>query len=465
MPPRPVPEDALVDDAPGGATTASVAELEKRLTAQAEALEKRLAGQFELDAPDNKLEYVDFAYYGRVIPPGLERPPRDVDEPRLWTMTDDTARALAEKRSQAAYDEYRHLGCYAFFEADRVFAELADAKFCTPRRIAVSGQLDQLRRAFDDKTLEISLSAAGKARAAAAFAKATPDKPAPTESAERRKQREQAAAARKAAATAIAADKAKAKVTKTAPLRGDWRVGARTLRQVGIQNVLFLVPKPGTNKWRLIIDLRELNKWCKSFTMSYKTLKHLRHLARAGDWFVSMDLADGYYALGIREEDRDFFTVNYRGELWRLACLPMAYSPFPAQHSLAGRAAPTLYDDFLFLADSREAALELRVRLNTSLDRLGMLRNPNKGVWEPTQVGPHQGLIVDLQRGEFRAPEEKLIALARVARSLLGRAASDKRRLPARQLASFAGKAQFMYLAITPARFLLRELHCVLATR
>eukprot|EP00873_Tetraselmis_striata_P001700 jgi/Tetstr1/421964/TSEL_012863.t1 len=53
--------------------------------------------------------------------------------------------------------------------------------------------------------------------------------------------------------------------------------------------------------------------------MSYETLKHLRHLARAGDWFVSMDLADGYYALGIREEDRDFFTVNYRGELWRLA--------------------------------------------------------------------------------------------------------------------------------------------------
>eukprot|EP00873_Tetraselmis_striata_P019611 jgi/Tetstr1/439875/TSEL_028283.t2 len=132
--------------------------------------------------------------------------------------------------------------------------------------------------------------------------------------------------------------------------------------------------------------------------MSYETLKHLRHLARAGDWFVSMDLADGYYALVIRKEDRDFFTVNYRGELWRLACLPM-------------------------------------------------------------------GLIVELQRGEFRAPEEKLIALAKAARSLIGRAASNKRWLPARQLASFAGKAQFMYLAITPARFFLRELHCVLATR
>eukprot|EP00873_Tetraselmis_striata_P042506 jgi/Tetstr1/462770/TSEL_007722.t1 len=197
----------------------------------------------------------------------------------MWTLTDDTAHGLAEKRSQAAYDQYMHLGCYAFVNscaneamrgapeslsteyataeskaaalaelrafyrthlvteeatrsrlgylqlakngptaatgADRVFAELAHATFSTPRRIAVSGQLDQLRRAFDDTTLEISLSAAGKARAAAAFAnKATTDKPAPTESAERRKQREQAAAVRKAAATAAAADKIKAKVTK-----------------------------------------------------------------------------------------------------------------------------------------------------------------------------------------------------------------------------------------------------------
>eukprot|EP00873_Tetraselmis_striata_P016992 jgi/Tetstr1/437256/TSEL_025986.t1 len=266
---------------------------------------------------------------------------------------------------------------------------------------------------------------------------------------------------------------------------------------------MFLVPKPGTNKWRLIIDLRELNKWCKTFTMSYETLKHLRHLARAGDWFVSMDLADGYYALGIREEDRDFFTVNYRGELWRLACLPMGWTgssyyfckltaaftdylrtPLKRRDPALPPTAPSkptrrflrntrwrgerllpYMDDFLFLADSREAALELRVRLSTLQDRLGMLRNPNKGVWEPTQVGPHLGLIIDLKRGEFRAPEEKLIALAKAARSLLGRAASNKRWLPARQLASFAGKAQFMYLAVTPARFFLRELHCVLATR
>jgi hypothetical protein len=37
----------------------------------------------------------------------------------------------------------------------------------------------------------------------------------------------------------------------------------------------------------------------------------------------SFDLKDGFYALGIIPEHRDFLTVNVRGKLYRLASLPM----------------------------------------------------------------------------------------------------------------------------------------------
>jgi hypothetical protein len=89
---------------------------------------------------------------------------------------------------------------------------------------------------------------------------------------------------------------------------------------------MFLVPKPGHNQWRLIIDLRDLKRYCSTFNMTCETLKHLRHMSRPSDYSVSLDLTDGYYTLGIREEDRDHFTVNYRGTMWRLACLPMGLS-------------------------------------------------------------------------------------------------------------------------------------------
>jgi hypothetical protein len=62
-------------------------------------------------------EFVDFTFYGEVILAGVERPPRDVEEPRLWTLKDNTARTLSDKRTQAAYDEYLHIGCYAFFDS------------------------------------------------------------------------------------------------------------------------------------------------------------------------------------------------------------------------------------------------------------------------------------------------------------------------------------------------------------
>jgi hypothetical protein len=70
-------------------------------------------------------EFVDFTYYGEVVPTGLDRPPRVVEEPRLSTLTKDTARALTDKKTLAACDEYLHIGCYAFFDS-RANAAISD---------------------------------------------------------------------------------------------------------------------------------------------------------------------------------------------------------------------------------------------------------------------------------------------------------------------------------------------------
>jgi hypothetical protein len=87
---------------------------------------------------------------------------------------------------------------------------------------------------------------------------------------------------------------------------------------------MFLVPKRAKTNGDSL-STYALNKYCKDHNLTYKTLKHLKNITRAGDMMVSFDLADGYYTLGIREEDRDFFTVNYCGTLYRLAGLPMGW--------------------------------------------------------------------------------------------------------------------------------------------
>eukprot|EP00873_Tetraselmis_striata_P004943 jgi/Tetstr1/425207/TSEL_015668.t1 len=238
---------------------------------------------------------------------------------------------------------------------------------------------------------------------------------------------------------------------------------------------LFLVPKPGVNQWRCIIDLR-------------------------GDYMFSFDVQDSFYALGIAEADRDYFTVDVRGHLYMLAGLPMGWSlsPYyfvtltqvfithlrkPEPEPPSSSTQPTrskrylrrtrwrgarilpYVDDFLLFSVSMEQALHLRQRLASLLDALGLQRNPTKGFWEPCQLGMHMGVDIDSASGMFYAPADKLNRLSRQATWLVGRATRNARWLPVRELQSLAGQAHYLFLSIPAARFFLRELHSVVGDR
>lgn len=92
----------------------------------------------------------------------------------------------------------------------------------------------------------------------------------------------------------------------------------------------FLVPKataPGEpKKWRLVVDLRPLNKYMKKMKMRSETLAGLSRLAKAGDWMVTWDLQDGYNCVGIAAEEREFMTFRLQGRLFRCSAVPFGWS-------------------------------------------------------------------------------------------------------------------------------------------
>jgi hypothetical protein len=91
-------------------------------------------------------------------------------------------------------------------------------------------------------------------------------------------------------------------------------------------STLFLVAKPGNYQWRFIVDLRHLKSFCVRKRLRMEFLLGVRHLKQKGN---SFDLKDGFYALGIVPEQRDFLTVNVRGKQYRLVGLPMGWSLSP----------------------------------------------------------------------------------------------------------------------------------------
>jgi hypothetical protein len=290
--------------------------------------------------------------------------------------------------------------------------------------------------------------------------------------------------------------------SKLSKIHAVMRMGAGTTQHMGFQNVFS--PETGRKQMATHYRPTPLNKYCKDHKLTYETVKHLKNLTRAGDWIVSFDLAHGYYTLGIRAEDRDFFTVNHGGTLYRLAgnavvtistSLPKILSVTYANRcpTLMGtpsepistnqqstrpkrsrryrrnsrwRGAHLLpyMDDFFFCRQQRGGALQLRDRVASLLDHLGVGRNPKKGHEEPIQVCEHLGLRIVTTTYAFRASPSKLQAIATLSRTILQRSARDVRLLHALQLAMLTGKVQYLCLAIPAARFYLRELHDVLAT-
>ncbi|KAK3240701.1 hypothetical protein CYMTET_49480 [Cymbomonas tetramitiformis] len=82
-------------------------------------------------------------------------------------------------------------------------------------------------------------------------------------------------------------------------------VWVRARRRSHVSRV-FLVPKPGTNSWRLVMDFRWLNTFCVKSKCKMEMLKKLRRLASHGEWCFSFDLKCGDLPFGWSDAPRIF---------------------------------------------------------------------------------------------------------------------------------------------------------------
>ena len=68
--------------------------------------------------------------------------------------------------------------------------------------------------------------------------------------------------------------------------------------------------------------------------------------------------------------------------------------------------------------------------------------HPTKGHFLPVLVGEQIGMILNFDKGIFRAPTAKLKSIAVLAKTLLCKVASHKRWVSVKFLASLAGKTR-----------------------
>jgi hypothetical protein len=223
-------------------------------------------------------------------------------------------------------------------------------------------------------------------------------------------------------------------------------------------------------KKRLVMDFSSINRQCIKMSCRYEGLKDLRHLLRKNDWMFSLDLTDAFWHIPVAEAHRKYLTFSVGGRTLQCAALPFGWSGSPLTFTKVLRAfvrylrsrgircLPYVDDLAFFVTGSREDALRARSIVEEALLGSGLQRKPSKGHWEPTHRLPdHLGMVIDSSSGVFSAPPRRCAATAALAREVLCKAASHRRRVPTALLRRFAGTGVSLSLALRSARFRLRS--------
>ena len=173
----------------------------------------------------------------------------------------------------------------------------------------------------------------------------------------------------------------------------------------GFYSRLFVVWKT-SGSWRPVIDLSLLNHFVDVSHFRMETIQSVLLSVRQGDWMASIDLREAYLQVPVHPESRRFlrFVAHGRGYQFTAPCFGLSTAPqvftqvmAPVSailHSLGIRMRRYL-DDWLVQASSREDLLrDLGVVLSLCRE-LGIVVNPEKSNFSPSQVVQYLGVIID----------------------------------------------------------------------
>ena len=252
-----------------------------------------------------------------------------------------------------------------------------------------------------------------------------------------------------------------------------WGVIARSTNKPICVSPLGVVPKK-RNKFRLILDLRQLNLHCEIPKFRYEDIGTVLDIIKPHDQFITADLQNGFYHLSIRPTDQKYFGFCWCGKYYVFCALPFGWkgSPYYFHKTVrpligylrqSGIRITSYVDDFLILSHPDSISEHKTLFLKT-IQSLGWQLNFEKCKLDPASKREYIGFILDTT-GQQGTPSLKVphLRIRKVRKDILRLLASDC--FSARRLAVILGQCVSMAKAILPAKLLLRNAYRLLSTR
>ena len=79
----------------------------------------------------------------------------------------------------------------------------------------------------------------------------------------------------------------------------------------GIFSPQFLYELKKDESYRMILNLKKLNKYTDSKHFKMESLQNVLHMVKSGVWVASVDLKNAYYSVPIHEEYQKYLKFLY----------------------------------------------------------------------------------------------------------------------------------------------------------
>jgi hypothetical protein len=236
---------------------------------------------------------------------------------------------------------------------------------------------------------------------------------------------------------------------------------------------LGVAPKKGPVQYRLIHNVRYVNRYCTPKRFKYEKLTDLQNIVKGGEWMVKFDLTAGYHHIPLKASQQQFFGFEFEGKVYSWQQLFFGLSPAPYIFTMILRDIARKWrfdgiilvhylDDFCLFASSYSVCLQQMQRVRRDLEDLGFVINEIKSQLEPVQELEFLGYEVNtVNVPTFTVPQSRLDKLVGC---LLKLSSAGREPVPVRKVASVAGQILSMSLALSPARLFTRAMYRVVDT-
>jgi hypothetical protein len=180
-----------------------------------------------------------------------------------------------------------------------------------------------------------------------------------------------------------------------------------TQDELKMVSLVFVIPKREPGEWRVIVNLRYVNRYQVTPKFKQKGLESLRAVVRKRDFMTNGDIKHGFHHIRMTEEASLYLGFKHRGKTYRYLAMPMrSSSSLYIFHIMVKPALKYIrevlkiriawyVDDFLICLRSKEEAEKDTEAVLIVLTQLGWKINWGKSDFIPEQQKTFLGFIID----------------------------------------------------------------------